>query len=102
MEHQQLTSTQSSHGFSDELNSSIARRVQFTDAKEEYEPCSDCSSGDETPSGDETLSVESNQVDEVWNCLGKRVPSGPTRMVCPRSRCQDNRGTEFCPGSRET
>ena len=51
MEHQQLTSTQSSHGFSDELNSSIARRVQFTDAKEEYEPCSDCSSGDETPSG---------------------------------------------------
>ena len=37
----------------------MARRVQFTDANEKYEPCSDCSNGDETSSGDETLSGES-------------------------------------------
>ena len=32
--------------------SSFTRKVYFTDAKEEYEPSSDCSSGDETRSGE--------------------------------------------------
>ena len=32
--------------------SSFTRNVHFTDAKEEYEPSSDCSSGDETMSGE--------------------------------------------------
>ena len=32
--------------------SSFTRKVYFTDAKEEYEPSSDCSSGDETMSGE--------------------------------------------------
>ena len=59
VERSQLTSTQSAQGVSVELKSSMARRAQFTDAKEEYEPCSDCSNGDETSSGDETLSGES-------------------------------------------
>ena len=31
---------------------SFTRKVQFTDAREEYEPSLDCSSGDETMSGD--------------------------------------------------
>ena len=30
----------------------MKRKVQFADAKEEYEQCSDCSSGDETLSGE--------------------------------------------------
>ena len=46
MERKQLTSTQSAQGVSVEQKSSVARRVQFTEAKKEYEPCSDCSSGD--------------------------------------------------------
>ena len=46
VERQQLTSTQSAQGVSVEQKSSVARRVQFTEAKKEYEPCSDCSSGD--------------------------------------------------------
>ena len=33
------------------LKSSVARRLQFTEAKEEYEPCSEFSCGDETLSG---------------------------------------------------
>ena len=32
--------------------SSFTRKVHFTDAKEDYEPSSDCSSGDETMSGE--------------------------------------------------
>ena len=44
VERQQFTSTQSAQGFSVELKSNMARRVQFTDAKEKYEPCSHCSS----------------------------------------------------------
>ena len=35
-----------------ELKSSFTRKVHFTDAREEYEPKSDCSSGDETLFGD--------------------------------------------------
>ena len=32
--------------------SSFTRKVRFTDAREEYEPSSDCSTGDETMSGE--------------------------------------------------
>ena len=55
VERQQLASTQSAQGVSVKLKPCMARRVQFTDAKKEYRPCSDCSSGDEKLSG------ESNQ-----------------------------------------
>ena len=44
--------------------SSFTRKVHFTDAKEEYEPSSDCSSGDETMSGESGT-------------------SGPCRTTCP-------------------
>ena len=48
--------------------SSVTRKIQFTEAREEHEPCSDSSSGDETLSGEsctfrpghEDLSGESN------------------------------------------
>ena len=46
MERQQVTSTQSAQGVSLEQKSSVARKVQFTEAKKEYEPCSYSSSGD--------------------------------------------------------
>ena len=62
MVRQQLTSTQSAQGVSVELKSRMARRVQFTDAKKEYEPCSDCSNGDETSSG-ESCSIGPGQDD---------------------------------------
>ena len=32
----------------------MERRIQFIDAKKEYEPCSDCSTGDQTLSGEST------------------------------------------------
>ena len=50
VERQQPISTRPTQGVSVKLKSSMARRVQFVDAKKEYEPCSDCSSGDETSS----------------------------------------------------
>ena len=52
MERQQATGTQTAQEVSVKLRSSVARRVQFTDAREEYEPCSECLSGDETLSGE--------------------------------------------------
>ena len=62
VECQQLTGTQCAQGVSVELKSSMARRVQLTDAKKEYGPCSDWSSGDETLSG-ESCSIGSRQND---------------------------------------
>ena len=41
---QQLTSTRPTQGVSVELKSSMARRVEFVDAKKKFEPCSNCSS----------------------------------------------------------
>ena len=67
------------------------------DAKKEYEPCSDSSSGDETLSEE---SIQESYRDAELS--GSRFPSGLDRMICPGSRCQDNPGTEFCPGTRET
>ena len=49
---QQLTSTKPTRGVSVELKCSIARSVQFVDARKEYEPCSEFSCGDKTLSGE--------------------------------------------------
>ena len=89
VERQHLISTRSTQGINVELKSSMARRVQFVDAKKEYEPCSDCSSGDETSSRDET-------------CPGSQLRKVVQTGNCPGSRCEDDRGTRFCPGIRET
>ena len=66
--------------------SSFTRRVHFTDAKEEYEPSSDCSSLDETMSGEsdtfdpvkDDLSEKSNAFEPVQdNLSGERLTRLP-------------------------
>ena len=60
--------------------SSFTRRVHFTDAKEEYEPSPDCSSVDETMSGEsdtfepvkDDLSEESDTFEPVQDNLSGR------------------------------
>ena len=47
-----LNQTQATEEVRIKSKSSFARRVHFTDAKEEYEPSPDCSSGDEVMSGE--------------------------------------------------
>ena len=97
LECQQSVATQHAQEVSVKLISSVTRRFQFTGTKEEYEPSSDCSSGDK-------------------NCPRSHAPSDPDRMTCPGRKCrsdqgtkccqgsrlQSDQGTEFCPGSRET
>ena len=48
VERQQATGTQTAQEVSVKLRSSVTKRVQITDAREEYEPNSDCSCGGET------------------------------------------------------
>ena len=59
--------------------SSFTRKVHFTDAREEYEPSSDCSTGDETMSG-ESDTFEPVQDDlsgeRLFNQLRDRMLSG--------------------------
>ena len=83
MERQQATGSQTAQEVSVKVRSSSARRVQFIDAREEYEPCSDCSSGDEKLSG------ESSHI-------------GPGQDDLSEEFTLKRRGTKFCPGSRET
>ena len=52
------------------------RRVHFTDAKEEYEPSPDCSSGDET------MSEESDTFEPVQEDLsGERLTRPPRGRI---------------------
>ena len=62
MEHQQATGSQTTQEVCVKLKSSVARGFQFTDVREEYEPWSDCSSGDETLSGESTLKRRRDKV----------------------------------------
>ena len=52
MECQQSIATQTAQEVNVELRSSVKRRVQFIDTKEDNEPSSGCSSGDETLAGE--------------------------------------------------
>ena len=70
-EHRTLTQAQATEEVRVKLKSSFTRKEHFTDAKEEYEPSSECSSGDETMSGE----------------------SGTFEPV------QDDQGIECCPGA---
>ena len=83
MERQQQTGTQIVQEVSVKLRSSVTRMVQFADAREEYEPSSECSSGNETLSGESIM-------------------SGLAMMICPGSPRKNDEGTKICPGSRET
>ena len=57
-EHWTLTQAQATEEVRVTSRSSFTRKVHFTDAREEYEPSSDCSSGDETKSGESDFSRE--------------------------------------------
>ena len=47
-EHREATNVQTTKEVRVKSKSSVTRKVQFLEAREEYEPCSDSSSGDET------------------------------------------------------
>ena len=74
---EQMTSTQvqATEEVRVKSKSSVTRRVHFTNAREEYEPSSDCSSRDETMSG------ESGTIESVQDDL-----SGETMLGQPRDR----------------
>ena len=91
--------------------SSFTRRVHFTDAKEEYEPSPDCSSMDETMSGEsdtfepvkDVSSDESDTFEPVQDDLsGERLTRPPRGRILSGESVQSDRWTEFCPGSQET
>ena len=81
-EHGTLNQTQATEEVRIKSRSSLARKMPFTDAREEYEPSPDCSSGDETMSGESDtfepvkndLSEESDTFEPVQDDLsGERL-----------------------------
>ena len=76
-----------------ELRSSVTRKFQFTETKEEYEPSSDCSSGDETLSG-ESCTFGPGQD----NLSGEKM----SKNVVRRADFGATKEQSFCPVSRET
>ena len=98
-EHGTLNQTQATEEVRMKSRSCFARKVHFTDAREEYEPSPDCSSGEETMSG------ESDTFEPVKDYL-TRPPRGRRDHLgaefCPGSRIQSDQWTEFCPESQET
>ena len=88
-----LNQTQATEEVRIKSKSSFARRVHFTDAKEEYEPSPDCSSGDETMSGEsdtfepvkDDLSEESDNFEPVQDDLsGERLTRPPRDRILSR------------------
>ena len=77
--------------------SSFTRKVHFTDVKEEYDPSSDFSSGDETLSG------ESGTFGPVQNDLyGERLMRQPRDRMLSEESDSKQPWDSFLPGSRET
>ena len=85
-----LNQTQATEEVRIKSKSSFARRVHFADAKEEYEPSPDCSSGDETMSGEsdtfepvkDDLSEESDTFEPVQDDLsGERLTRPPRGRI---------------------
>ena len=75
-EHGTLNQTPATEEFRIKSRSSFARRVHFTDAREEYEPSPDCSFGDETRSG------ESDTLEPVKDDLsGERMTRPPRGRI---------------------
>ena len=88
-----LNQTQATEEVRIKSKSSFARRVHFTEAKEEYEPSPDCSSGDETMSGEsdtfepvkDDLSEESDNFEPVQDDLsGERLTRPPRDRILSR------------------
>ena len=82
-----LNQTQATEEVRIKSKSSFARTVHFTDAREEYEPSPDCSSGDETMSGEsdafepvkDDLSEESDTFEPVQNDSSGEMLTRPPR-----------------------
>ena len=92
VECQQSIATQTAQEFNVELRSSVTRRVQFTDTMEEYEPSSDCPSGDKTLSG-ESCTFGPGQDDLSGETRSKRprdrILSGVSRNIMKKSNDDD-------------
>ena len=92
MECQQSIATQTAQEVNVELGSRVTRRVQFTDMKEEYEPSWDCSSGDETLSG-ESCTFGLRQDDLSGESTSERpkegILSGESRNTINKSEDDD-------------
>ena len=102
-EHGTLNQTQATEEVRVKSRPSFTRKVHFTDAREEYEPSPDCSSGDETMSGEsdtfepvkDDLSEESDTFEPVQDDLSgerlfrqlrDRMLSGESDSRQPRDR----------------
>ena len=79
-EHREATRTETNEEVSVKSKSSMTRRAHFADAKKEYEPCSDCSSGDETLSG-ESCTFGPGQDDFFGETMYVRATKGPNFML---------------------
>ena len=88
-EHGTLNQTQATEEVRIKSRYSFARKVHFTDAREEYEPSPDCSSGDETISG-ESDTFEPVQDDSSGEMLTRsprgRILSGESDSKRPMDR----------------
>ena len=85
VERQQATGTQTAQEVSVKLRSSVARRVQFTDARR-------------------STSRARTVYPEMKHCPGSQVMSGLVRIICPGSQVMSRLTRVYCPGSpcRET
>ena len=92
IEHRTLTEAQATEEVRVKSRSRFTRKVHFTDAREEYEPSSDCSSGDEK------MSRESDTFEPVQDELSgesdskrprDRVLSGESRNITYRLEYDD-------------
>ena len=89
MELQQSIATQTTQEVNVQLRSSVTRSFQFTETKEQYDPSSDCSSGDEALSGEScTFGPEQDEL------------SGETKSKRSRDRVLSRESTSERPRDR--
>ena len=83
-EHREATNVQTTEEVRFKSKSSVTRKVQFTEAKQEYELCSDSSSEDETLPG-ESCAFEPGQDDLSGETISwrprDRILSGESRNI---------------------
>ena len=88
-EHREAIHAQTTEEVRVKSKSSVTRKIQSTEAKEESEPCSDCSSGDETLYG-EPCASRPGQDDLSGETMSTqprdRILSGESKSKRPRDR----------------
>ena len=88
-EHREAIHAQTTEEVRVKSKSSVTRKIQSTEAKEESEPCSDCSSGDETLYG-EPCASRPGQDDLSGETMSRqprdRILSGESKSKRPRDR----------------